>query len=86
MKHAAKIYAFLGFLIPGGVRAFPTAEAAKAHEWIVENQVGDRAIRGSASAAQAVLRARASRWRKNRGGRAEAEALNIVTGLVEAGS
>ena len=34
----AKIYAFLGFLIPGGVRAFPTAEAAKAREWIVENQ------------------------------------------------
>jgi hypothetical protein len=38
MKHAAKIYAFLGFLIPGGIRAFPTAEAAKAHEWIAENQ------------------------------------------------
>ena len=38
MKHAAKIYAFLGFLIPGEVRAFPTAEAAKAHEWIAENQ------------------------------------------------
>ena len=38
MKHAAKIYAFLGFLIPGGIRAFPTAEAAKAREWIAENQ------------------------------------------------
>jgi SpoIIAA-like len=38
MKHAAKLYAFLGFLIPGGIRAFPTAEAAKAREWIAENQ------------------------------------------------
>ncbi len=38
MKHAAKIYAFLGFLIPGGIRAFPTAEAAKAREWIAESQ------------------------------------------------
>jgi len=37
-ENAAKLYAFLGFLILGGVRAFPTAEAATAHEWIAENQ------------------------------------------------
>jgi hypothetical protein len=38
MKHAAKIYAYLGFLIPGRVRAFLIAEAAKARDWITENQ------------------------------------------------
>ena len=32
MKHGAKIDAFLGFLIPGGIRAFSTAEAAKARD------------------------------------------------------
>lgn len=29
---------FFGLLVPGEWRAFPTAEASKAREWIVENQ------------------------------------------------
>ncbi len=38
IKHAAKFYGLFGFLLPGEIRAFPTAEAGKAREWIVENQ------------------------------------------------
>ncbi|ORV65927.1 STAS/SEC14 domain-containing protein [Mycobacterium gastri] len=38
MHHAAKFYGRLGFLIPGGFRAFPTAEANKARDWIGEPQ------------------------------------------------
>ena len=35
MSRATK---FFGFLMPGEWRTFPTAEAAKANEWIAENQ------------------------------------------------
>jgi len=38
MKHSAKFFGFFGFLLPGEWRAFPTAEAGKAREWIVEPQ------------------------------------------------
>ncbi|WP_332909395.1 STAS/SEC14 domain-containing protein [Mycobacterium ostraviense] len=38
MRRAAKFYDCLGFPIPGGFRAFPTAEAAKARDWIGERQ------------------------------------------------
>ena len=34
IKHAVK---FFGFLIPAQLRTFPTTEAAKAREWIVQN-------------------------------------------------
>ena len=37
MRRAAQFYRLFGFLI-GEIRAFPTAEASKAREWIVENQ------------------------------------------------
>jgi hypothetical protein len=36
MKHLAKFFGFFGFLLPGEWRAFPTAEASTAREWIVE--------------------------------------------------
>ena len=36
MHRAVKVYRFLGFLIPGKVQAFPTAEADKARAWIGE--------------------------------------------------
>jgi hypothetical protein len=38
MKRAAKFYGLSGFLLPGEFRAFPTAEASKAREWIVQSQ------------------------------------------------
>jgi SpoIIAA-like len=38
MKHLAKFFGFFGFLLPGEWRAFPTAEAGTAREWIVEPQ------------------------------------------------
>jgi SpoIIAA-like len=38
MKRAAKFFGFFGFLTPWEIRAFPTAEASKAREWIAESQ------------------------------------------------
>jgi len=36
MRHAAKFFGgFFGFLVSGEWRAFPTAEADKAREWVV---------------------------------------------------
>ncbi len=37
MRRAAQFYRLFGFLI-GEIRAFPTAEAGEAREWILENQ------------------------------------------------